>query len=124
MIVKIALWIVVPTVLVGAYYGGKYGYNYIKKKMDDKKLDALTKQMRDKYTEINSFEDFYAGVPYQQSGTFMGYELVKLKDIKDIDKKITLDELKAIYEISKLEAGKITDEQSATFLDLMHRIYP
>jgi len=116
---NIAFIVFVPSVIVGSYYG----YKFIKKKLDDKKLDALTKQMRDKYTEINSFEDFYAGVPYQPSGKYMGYELVKLKDVKDIDKKITLDELKYIYETSKIEAGKITDEQGTKFLDLMHKIY-
>lgn len=116
---KIAFIVFVPSVIVGSYYG----YKFIKKKLDDKKLDTLTQQMRDKYTEITSFEDFYAGVPYQPSGKYMGYELAKLKDVKDIDKKITLDELKTIYEISKSEAGKINDEKGEEFLKILHKVY-
>ena len=114
----IAFIVFVPSVIVGGYYG----FKFIKKKIDDRK--ALTEkqksdnEMRDKYKEIKSFSDFYEGVKYQPSNSYFGYDLTLLKDVPNLEKKITLDELKVLYKISQKESKDITDDEGTQFTSL------
>lgn len=118
LIKHIAFIVLVPSVVVGSYYG----YKFIKKKWDDKKAltekQKLDNEMRDKYKEINSFTDFYEGVKYQPSNSYFGYDLTLLKDVPNLEKKITLDELKVLYKIAQKEPKDITDDEGTQFTSL------
>lgn len=115
---NIAFIVFVPSVVVGGYYG----YKFIKKKYDDKKSltdkQKLDNEMRNKYKEINSFSDFYEGVKYQPSNSYFGYDLTILKDVPNLEKKITLDELKVLYKIAQKESKDITDDEGTQFTSL------
>ena len=52
-ILKITAIIALPTILVASYYG----YKYIKRKSDEKKI-------RDKYKTINSVDEFLKAIKY------------------------------------------------------------
>lgn len=112
---NIAFIVFVPSVVVGGYYG----YKFIKKKYDDKKAltekQKLTAEMRKKYEEIKSFDDFHEGVKYQPSNSYFGYDLTLLKDIPNLDKKVTLDELKSIYKIAQKESKDVTEDEGNQF---------
>lgn len=121
LIKHIAFIVLVPSVLVGSYYG----YKFIKKKWDDKKAltekQKLDNEMRDKYKDINSFADFYEGVKYQPSNSYFGYDLTLLKDVPNLEKKITLEELKALYKISQKEPKDVTDDEGTQFTELYNK---
>lgn len=114
---NIAFIIFVPSVVVGGYYG----YKFIKNKYFNKdgasnaSVDKDTLLMREKYKDIKSFSDFHEGVKYQPSKSYFGYDLTLLKDVPELEKKISLDELKVLYAISQKESKDITDEEGTKF---------
>jgi hypothetical protein len=117
---NIAFIVFVPSVIVGGYYG----YKFIKNKYFNKdgnvniSVDKNTLAMREKYKDIKSFSDFHEGVKYQPSNSYLGYDLNILKDISNLEKNITLDELKVLYKISQKETSDITDSEGTIFLEL------
>lgn len=112
---NIAFIVFVPSVIVGGYYG----YKFVKKKYDDKKAlsdrQKLFREMQEKYKDINSISDFNEGVKYQPSNSYFGYDLTLLKDIPNLDKKVTLDELKSIYKIAQKESKDVTEDEGNQF---------
>lgn len=120
---NIAFIVFVPSVIVGGYYG----YKFIKNKYFNKDgassipVDKDTLSMREKYKDIKSFSDFHEGVKYQPSKSYFGYDLTLLKDVPNLDKKITLDELKVLYAISQKESKDITDDEGTQFSSLYNK---
>ncbi len=77
--------------------------------------------MREKYKDINSYTDFSEGIKYVAYPSLFGYDLKLLKQKQA--GFISLDELRFIYEKSKVGIGKDNDSD-IKFLDIMHKIYP
>lgn len=115
---KIAAVIILPTILVAGYYGGKF----LKDKYQKKKIDAELEKMKDKYAEINSVEDFLEGVKYLENTNEAGYNLLLLHNKQEELKKMGMDNLKKFYELSKI--SKKNDKEYEEWLDLIHMIYP
>lgn len=93
---------------------------------EEKRKEAERKfieSMRNKYKDINSFNDFYEGVKYVQFPSLFGYDMRILKD-KKIENIITLEELKFLYDTAKVGLQARTNEQNEKFLNIMHKIYP
>lgn len=120
----VAFIVLVPSVIVGGYYG----FKYIKKKYDDKKSltesEKLANEMRDKFKDVNTYDEFFEAVGYQPSHYMAGYELADLKKVSNIEKILTLEEIKFIYELAKLEPSKIPEDKQDEFLKLIHKVYP
>lgn len=102
------------------------GY-YIRSLVLKKKAEAaMTQQekflasMRDKYKDVNSYDDFIAGIKYAKYPEVFGYDLRLLK--RKQAELVTLDELKFIYEMTKTGVGKDNDNDMK-FLDIIHKIY-
>lgn len=105
------------------------GY-YIRSLVLKKKAEAaMTQQekflesMREKHKDINSYDDFAAGIKYAKYPEIFGYDLRLLK--RKQAEIVTLDELKFIYDMAKTGAtGKSNDDKDMKFLDIIHKIYP
>jgi hypothetical protein len=100
---------------------------YSLKKEDDKRKteqDKFVESMREKYKNINSFDDFNEGIKYVEYPVIAGYDLRLLKKLRPntLD-LITLDELKFIYESSKIGSAKMTDKENNNFYDVMHKMF-
>lgn len=116
---KIIILIVAIVIVVIGYYIRSL---VLKKRA----YDAMTQQekylesMREKYKDVNSYDDFVNGIKYAKYPEVFGYDLRLLKR-KQTD-VISLNELKFIYEMSKTGVGKDNDNDMK-FLDIMHKIY-
>lgn len=122
---NIAFIVFVPSVIVGGYYGYKFIKNkYFNKEgvLPSKEVSAETLAMREKYKDIKSFDDFFNGVIHQPNKNIYGYDLIQMKKVNNLENILTFDELKQIYEFSKIEI--LNNEQMVKFLDLIHKVYP
>lgn len=117
---KIIILIVAIVIVVIGYYVRSL---ILKKKAEA----AMTQQekflasMREKFKDINSYDDFAAGIKYAKYPEVFGYDLRLLKR-KQAD-LVTLDELKFMYEMTKIGVGKDNDNDMK-FLTIIHKIYP
>jgi hypothetical protein len=135
---QIVAIIAIPAVIVGAYFG----YKYIKKKSDEKKLkeevDSLNKiknaetlSCREKYKEINSVDDFLAGIKCVKDTSQFGYDLTLMAikpentalEVRGKIEKMGMDKLKRLYELTKKTITEKTPKEQEEWLDLMHLIY-
>ena len=100
--------------------------SYRLKKKEEEALSENQKfinSMREKYKQINNFDEFHEGVKYVEYPTPFGYDLRLLKQIENLSELITLDELKIIYETAKNGLAKNNEEENTNFLKLMHNIF-
>ncbi len=119
---KIIILIVAIVIVVIGYYVRSL---ILKKRA----YDAMTQQekdleaMREKHKNINSYDDFAAGVKYAKYPEIFGYDLRLLK--RKQSELVTLDELKFMYEMTKTgTTGKSNDDNDMKFLTIIHKIYP
>lgn len=116
---KIIILIVAIVIVVIGYYVRSL---ILKKRA----YDAMTEQekaleaMREKYKDINSYDDFAAGIKYAKYPEVFGYDLRLLK--RKQAELVTLDELKFMYDMAKTGVGKDNDNDMK-FLDIIHKIY-
>lgn len=82
--------------------------------------EKYLESMREKYKNINSYNDFSTGIKYAKYPEVFGYDLRLLK--KNQTDLVTLDELKFMYEMAKTGVGKDNDNDMK-FLNIMHKIY-
>lgn len=100
--------------------------SYRLKKKEEEALSENQKfinSMREKYKEINNFDEFHEGVKYVEYPTPFGYDLRVLKQIENLSELITLDELKIIYETAKNGLAKNNEEENTNFIKLMNKIF-
>jgi len=114
---KIIACIVLPTILVAGFYV----YKHIK----NKKNAELKKIMQQKYSEINSVDDFLEGVKYLDETTQYGYNFTILHQKKNELLKMPFDKLKRLYELAKkgqvgLNANSRTEKEDEEFLELIN----
>lgn len=123
---KVALIIVLPTVLVASYYG----YKFVKKKFFDEKLDIekitaekrkFNAEKRKEYGDINSADDFINAVKYIDNTTPFGYPLDKLETKKEYLKNIHLKKLKIIKSI--LYKEKLDEREKDELLIFLQGLY-
>jgi len=119
---KIIILIVAIVIVVIGYYVRSL---ILKKRA----YDAMTKEekdleaMREKHKDINSYDDFAAGIKYVKYPVIFGYDLRLLK--RKQAEILTLDELKFIYDVSKTStSGKSNDDRDMKFLKVIHKIFP
>lgn len=100
---------------------------YSLKKEDDKnktEQEKFIKSMREKYKDINSYDDFNEAVKYVEFPVLYGYDLRLFKSLRpNILNLITLDELKFIYECAKVGIGLKINDDNIKLLDIMHKIF-
>ena len=116
---KIIIILVAILIVVIGYYIRSL---IIKKREEDAKTqqEKFLDSMREKYKNINSYDDFSTGIKYAKFPEVFGYDLRLLK--KNQTDLITLDELKFIYDMSKTGLG-VNNDRDIKFLDVMHKIY-
>jgi hypothetical protein len=113
-ILKITAIIALPTILVASYYG----YKYIKRKSDEKKI-------RDKYKTINSVDEFLEAIKYlnKDESIHLGYDMKLLKDKKEALDKLEIDKVKRLYELIKISTIKQTPAEQDELLGIIKLIY-
>lgn len=117
--IQIGLIIALPTVLVAGYFG----YKFIKRKMDEKKENKFILDMRDKYKDINSIDDFIEGLKWVKQTTQFGYDLKSIGKHKDKLASVNFDELKDIYELLKKTLIEKTDDENKRIMDFLNNLY-
>ncbi len=73
--------------------------------------------------EISNINDFYEDAKCLEEKKMFGYDLMPLKDLPDIEKRVTLDELSKILAYAKIGATKLTEVESIDFMKLMAKAY-
>jgi hypothetical protein len=113
-ILKITAIIALPTILVASYYG----YKYIKRKSDEKKI-------RNKYKTINSVAEFLEAINYlgKDESIHLGYDIKLLKDKKEALDKLEIDKVKRLYELIKISTIKQTPAEQDELLGIIKLIY-
>ena len=113
-ILKITAIIALPTILVASYYG----YKYIKRKSDEKKI-------RDKYKTINSVDEFLEAIKYlnKDESIHLGYDMKLLNDKKEALDKLEIDKVKRLYELIKISTIKQTPAEQDELLGIIKLIY-
>ena len=117
--IQIAAIIAVPTVLVAGYFG----YKYIKKKMDEKNESKFILEMREKYKNINSIDDFLEGIKYVTQPVQYGYDFKLIGKKKDKLTSFSFDELKDIYELLKKTLTERSEEENQKVMTFLQKIY-
>lgn len=81
--------------------------------------------MREKYKNIETWNDFHEGVQYVEYPQIFGYDLRLLKDkFPNLSNYITFDDAKFLYEVSKIGLGLKNDDDNNHALDILHKLYP
>ena len=113
-ILKITAIIALPTILVASYYG----YKYIKRKSDEKKI-------RDKYKAVNSVDEFLESINYlnKDESIHLGYDIKLLNDKKEALDKLEIDKVKRLYELIKIPTIKQTPVEQDELLGIIKLIY-
>src|ERR1700741_285387 len=119
---KIMIVIFAILILIAIYYV-RDKYLQFKKEKQMSLQEKLVMEMREKYEDIESFDDFYEGIKYVAYPEIFGYDLRLLQSKKpNLPELISLDELKTLYETSKVGIGEDKD-MDMEFLNIMHKIY-
>ena len=116
-ILKITAIIALPTILVASYYG----YKYINRKSDEKKI-------RNKYktiNSVNSVDEFLEAINYlgKDESIHLGYDIKLLKDKKEALDKLEIDKVKRLYELIKISTIKQTPAEQDELLGIIKLIY-
>mgnify|MGYP001586648939 CR=1 FL=1 len=100
----------------------------------DIKIDKITKEQsltlpkevsctKHESTAISNINDFYEDAKCLEWTKMFGYDLLPLKDLPDIEKRVTTDELNKILGYAKIGATKLTDAEAIDFMKLMGKAY-
>jgi hypothetical protein len=120
---KIIIIVIAILIVAAGYY---IRLRIIKYQADKNKTaqEKFVDDMREKYDEINSLDEFNEGIKYVAYPNIFGYDLRLLKEKKpNLLSLITLDELKFLYETAKVGTGQRGNDNDMKFLDIMHKIY-
>jgi hypothetical protein len=116
---QIAAIIALPTVLVAGYFG----YKYIKRKRDERKESQYILDMREKYKDINSVDDFVQGVKYVSQPIQFGYDFELIEKNKDKLSSINFDELKDYYELMKENINDKSEDENIKLINFLENIF-
>ena len=116
---QIAAIIALPTVLVAGYFG----YKYIKRKRDERKESQFILDMREKYKNINSVDDFVQGVKYVSQPIQFGYDFKLIEKNKDKLSSINFDDLKDIYELMKENINDKSEDENIKMINFLENIF-
>lgn len=120
---KIAFFIIAG---IGLSISATAAVSSYKKKKEEEAMNERQKfinAMKEKYSEIKNFNDFYEGVKYMDYPTVFGYDLRLFKNIENLSEILTFNELKLIYDFAKVGIAKKTEEENNKFLELMNKIF-
>ena len=141
-VLQVIAILAVPTIIVGGYYG----YVYLKRKSDEKKAGAgsltpsesqaeltlaeLSKPQtsdamvacRNKYKNIETVDDFIAGIQCAEQRSQAGYNVTQLKDHKPKLEQMGMVKLKKLYAL--INTVNKNNQEYNDFLNLMHEVYP
>lgn len=119
--------IIVSLIVVGIVVFTQQAYsNSLKRKEEDERIvkeKLFLHQMRKKYANIRSWNDFNEGIKYMEFPEKFGYDLRLLNKIKNLDRLIDFDELKFLYNTSKSDVKDMDAKSQDEFLRIMDKIY-
>lgn len=76
-----------------------------------------------KRNEINSFKEFYESIGCSDYGVLYGYDLNSIKNVKDVENKITLNELRALYNKSIMKDKDNSDERRNYLTNILKKVF-
>ncbi|MBK7362988.1 MAG: hypothetical protein IPJ01_11890 [Micavibrio sp.] len=76
-----------------------------------------------KRNEIKSFQEFYESVGCLNYSVLFGYDVIGIKNIPNLESKVTLPEIIKLYNRVASEKFNITDEERAELTDILKKIY-
>lgn len=122
-------WIVILIIViigVSAYYL----YEFIKKKIKDKKdfeqMNQEQKQdaiMRDKYKTINNVDEFIESLKYSSNKRPFGYDVKIMASKKDKIKNFSIDYLQEIRDYIYNGLGENSEEENTKLLKFFDKVY-
>lgn len=110
---------------------GFYIYDYIKRKIAEKKerelfsaAEEADAQMRDKFVDIKSPDDFIQAVKYTRYKRPWGYDVSNLESKKAIIEKYSLSDLNKFKQTIYDGMSKGNEKQSFELLTFLQKLYP
>jgi len=73
--------------------------------------------------KINSFEEFYESIGCSDYTVLFGYDLLGIKNIKNIENKVSLDELIDIYDVVTSKNFNLSDEKRMYLTNILKKIH-
>lgn len=126
---KVGAAIVLPTILVAAFYG----YRYLKNKNMEKANKDLAFEfeeekkkkelMRANFKGINNADDFIEAVKYLEFNSPFGYSLMSLENKKDILEKYNVSKLNEVYNLLDKGIQNNSDEQNDMLLNFVSSLF-
>lgn len=120
------IFIVSAFLVLAAVVGNRlYASSKKRKEEEAKRLaeERVLQEMRKKYANIKNWNDFHIGIRYMPNYEIFGYDLRMLNRIENLDKRITFEELKFLYEMSKIDIRDIEPKKQDEILRIMGKIY-
>jgi len=126
---KVGAAIVLPAILVAAFYG----YRYLKNKNMEKANKDLAFEfeeekkkkelMRANFKGINNADDFIEAVKYLEFNSPFGYSLMSLENKKDILEKYNVSKLNEVYNLLDKGIQNNSDEQNDMLLNFVSSLF-
>lgn len=76
-----------------------------------------------KRDEINSFNEFYESIGCTDYFVLFGYDLTSIKNVKNIENKISLDELRALYNKAMMKDKDNSEERRAYLTNILKKTF-
>jgi len=76
-----------------------------------------------KRDEINSFQDFFESIGCLNYSSMFGYDLIGIKNIPNIKDKVSLDELRRVYNRMASEDFNVSEKEREELTNIMKKIY-
>ncbi len=76
-----------------------------------------------KRDEINSFNEFYESIGCTDYSVLWGYDLTSIKNVKNIENKITLNELRALYNKAMMKDKDNSEERRAYLTNILKKTF-
>lgn len=125
---KKGIIILVVIAIIGV--AGYYLYDYIKKKIAEKKERELMSEtdkadalMREKYNDIKSADDFIKAVKYARYKDPWGYNVSNLENKKAIIEKYSLKDLNKFKDVIYEGIAKRNEKDSFELLTFLQKLY-
>lgn len=74
-------------------------------------------------SKIKSFQEFYESIGCLDYSVLFGYSLIDIKNIPDVENKVTVGELSRIFDFAKLANFNISSEEREELTNILKRIY-
>jgi hypothetical protein len=126
---KVGAAIVLPTILVAAFYG----YRYLKNKNMEKANKDLALEfesekkkrelMRANFKGIKNANDFIQAVKYLEFNAPFGYNLAALESKKDILEKYNVSKLNEVYNLLDKGIQNNSDEENDMLLNFVSSLF-